>query len=82
MRQELNTFFFEEWLKLIDEHGIAHSPLNPCLDRDLICARQRLIDGSRICKETGFEYKHVGCSPQTILDSIEEYKILGIWPGK
>lgn len=80
-RQNSNAYFLEEWLKLLEQYEIYHTPLTPYLDKDFISARLRLVDGNRISKETGFEYRRIGFSHQTILDSIEEFKTLGIWPG-
>lgn len=82
MRQECNAFFLEEWLKLLKQCDIKHTPLSPYFDNDFLCARLRLVDGSRVCRETGFEYQNVGFSHSAVLDSIEEFKVLGIWPIK
>lgn len=82
IRQDCNAYFLEEWLKLIEQYDVTHTPLAPFVEKDFLCARLRLVDGNKICRETGFEYQHVGFNAQTILDSIEEFKLLGIWPGQ
>jgi hypothetical protein len=68
------------WAELVRENGIIVTPLSPYLDEELLYNNALSIDGSKIERETGFKYEVPYLTKEKLVEIIDEYKALGVWP--
>jgi hypothetical protein len=80
LRQEINQFTIEAWIETVAEDNVKSSPLSPYMDREIYSGRMWCVDGSKIIREIGFEYKHIGIQKERMQEIIDSYRELGIWP--
>ncbi|KAG0251713.1 hypothetical protein BG011_007426 [Mortierella polycephala] len=78
--EEINEEHLAPWSEILKEHSIKTSPLTPYLDQELLCNNAVSLDGTKICKATGFSYEHPKLTEQSLREIITDFQDLGIWP--
>ncbi len=74
-----NDKHLRPWTELLKEHGIAHTPLTPFIDRALLGHNHMYVDGSEI-ERTGFAYEVPALTGATLRPVVEEYVTLHWFP--
>lgn len=69
------------WAELLKKSDIKISPLSPYLDEELLYNHALSVDGSKIEKETGFTYNVPLLTKEKLVEIIDEYKALNVWPA-
>ncbi|KAG0742487.1 hypothetical protein G6F26_006919 [Rhizopus arrhizus] len=78
--EEINEKHLAPWTKIIEENRIKSTPLSPFLDQELLYNHSLSIDGSKIEDETGFSYQIPYLTDENLIEIIDEFKALNIWP--
>ncbi|KAJ1962683.1 hypothetical protein GGI12_002500 [Dipsacomyces acuminosporus] len=87
LTEEVNESFLGPWMDLLAKHGIDNSPLSPYLDQEHpYCRLDQFplgVDGSGIANvsEIGFDYSHKEITPESLSVTIDEFKLLNLWPS-
>ncbi|KAI9483315.1 MAG: hypothetical protein EXX96DRAFT_557676 [Benjaminiella poitrasii] len=78
--EAVNEKHLGPWANLLRKNGINVTPLSPYLDEELLRHNALYVDGSKIERETGFSYSVPYLSNEKLLEIIDEYKALNVWP--
>lgn len=57
------------------------SPLSPYLDEELLSNHALSVDGTKIERETGFTYNVPKLTKEKLVEIIDGYKALNVWPA-
>ncbi|KAI9251739.1 hypothetical protein BY458DRAFT_523637 [Sporodiniella umbellata] len=68
------------WKKLLEENGIENTPLTPFVHKEEFLGYSLCVDGSKIENETGFGYQVPTITHESLLEIIDEFKSLNLWP--
>lgn len=66
--QDQNQIHCESWIKLLQRDGIYKTPVSFYIDEDMLLEIRSVMDGRRICQETGFAYQYNQVEPQAIAE--------------
>ena len=75
----INKIHLEPWSKLLKDSNI-NSHLSPYLDWEFVYHHQLYVDGTKIERETGFEYSIPKLTTERCLEIIDDFKALRLWP--
>lgn len=78
--EDINEEHLAPWSEILKEHSIKTSPLTPYLDQELLCNNAVSLDGTKICKTTGFKYEKPKVTEESLREIISDFQELGIWP--
>ncbi|KAI8149686.1 hypothetical protein BJV82DRAFT_588937 [Fennellomyces sp. T-0311] len=78
--EDVNEKHLAPWAELLKKSDIRSSPLSPYLDEELLYNNALSVDGSKIEKETGFTYSVPNLTKARLVEIIDEYKKLKVWP--
>ncbi|KAI8373920.1 hypothetical protein EDC96DRAFT_497956 [Choanephora cucurbitarum] len=76
----VNEKHLAPWAELVHKSGISVTPLSPYLDEELLYNNALSVDGSKIESETGFSYEVPLLTKEKLIEIIDEYKALNVWP--
>lgn len=68
------------WGELLNQNGISSTPLSPYLDKELLYNHSLCIDASKIERETGFNYQVPYLIDDNLIEIMNEFKNLHVWP--
>ncbi|CAO3650577.1 unnamed protein product [Mucor hiemalis] len=68
------------WAEIVRENGIIVTPLSPYLDEELLYNNALSVDGSKVERETGFVYDVPYLTKERLIEIINGYKALNVWP--
>lgn len=57
------------------------SPLSPYLDEELLYNKALSVNGTKIERDTGFTYTVPYLAKEKLIEIIDYYKTLGVWPA-
>ncbi|KAI7863577.1 hypothetical protein BDF14DRAFT_1345331 [Spinellus fusiger] len=77
--EDVNEKHLAPWAELLKVSGIRVTPLSPYLDEELLYNNSLSVNGSRI-EETGFVYTVPHLTESKLVEMIEGYKSIGVWP--
>ena len=80
MIEAVNEKHLAPWAELVHKSGISVTPLSPYLDEELLYNNALSVDGSKIENETGFSYEVPLLTKEKLIEIIDEYKALNVWP--
>nr|CAG4712125.1 unnamed protein product [Naegleria fowleri] len=69
------------WSEMTKQSGIKFTPLSPHIDKELLYNNSLSVDGSLIEKETGFHYEYPKMTEELILEQIDYFKKLNLFPN-
>jgi hypothetical protein len=75
-----NQRLVRTWLKLCDEQGISNSPVMAYLHRELTETKESAVDGTLICRETGFVYEYPQVTLDLLKEGIEQLQSMNLFP--
>ena len=78
--EDINEKHLAPWAELLKKSGIRSSPLSPYLDEELLYNNALAVNGSKIEKETGFTYSVPNMTKARLVEIIDDYKKLNVWP--
>lgn len=78
--EETNHTNLMGWNDLLQNSNIAHTPLSPYLDQDVLREGHFQLDGSLFEKTTGFRYERPHVPKDFIREMVESYKEVNWWP--
>ncbi|KAI8876534.1 NAD(P)-binding protein [Backusella circina FSU 941] len=78
--EAVNEKHLAPWAELVRKSDIAVTPLSPYLDEELLYNNALSVDGSKIERETGFTYSVPKLTKEKLVEIIDEYKALNVWP--
>ncbi|GAN06133.1 NAD-dependent epimerase/dehydratase [Mucor ambiguus] len=78
--EAVNEKHLAPWAELVKNNGIANTPLSPYLDEELLYNNALSVDGSKIERETGFTYSVPYLTREKLIEIIDGYKALQVWP--
>ncbi|CAO0801198.1 unnamed protein product [Mucor circinelloides] len=78
--EAVNEKHLAPWAELVKKNGIANTPLSPYLDEELLYNNALSVDGSKIERETGFTYSVPYLTQEKLIEIIDGYKALQVWP--
>ncbi|KAK4512194.1 uncharacterized protein ATC70_013437 [Mucor velutinosus] len=78
--EAVNEKHLAPWAELVKNNGIANTPLSPYLDEELLYNNALSVDGSKIERETGFTYSVPYLTQEKLIEIIDGYKALQVWP--
>ena len=81
MMDEQNQGFLSLWLAHVAKAKIANTPVTTYLDYDAFVLKPIVVDGSKIVRETGFEYQYTDYTPESMREMLDEFKALNLWPA-
>lgn len=81
MIEAVNEKHLAPWAELVRKNGIVVTPLSPYLDEELLYNNALSVDGSKIERETKFSYSVPNLTNENLVEVIEGYKELGLWPN-
>eukprot|EP00485_Elphidium_margaritaceum_P012854 CAMPEP_0202707986 /NCGR_PEP_ID=MMETSP1385-20130828/20255_1 /ASSEMBLY_ACC=CAM_ASM_000861 /TAXON_ID=933848 /ORGANISM="Elphidium margaritaceum" /LENGTH=385 /DNA_ID=CAMNT_0049366847 /DNA_START=58 /DNA_END=1215 /DNA_ORIENTATION=+ len=61
------------WSDLCRDFDLGSSPLTPYIDMEILSKNYLYIDGTRICKELGFQYKYKQLDIPYLQEIVDEY---------
>ncbi|KAG1446987.1 hypothetical protein G6F56_009401 [Rhizopus delemar] len=67
------------WEELLEENEVKSTPLTPFIKKDDFHDHSLSIDGSKI-EQTGFDYQIPTITDENLIEIIEEFKALNLWP--
>ncbi|KAJ3431169.1 nad-dependent epimerase/dehydratase [Anaeramoeba flamelloides] len=79
--EDVNEKHLDLWASLCKDHGILSTPLTPYLDQELLYNTPLYIDGSKIEKELGFEYKYPKMTKELLEEQINYFTKLELFPN-
>lgn len=77
---ETNEKHLTPWADILKASRIKSSPLTPYLDKELLYNNALSVDGTKITKVTGFEYSVPEVTESKLVEVIDGYKALNLWP--
>ncbi|KAI8947994.1 NAD(P)-binding protein [Xylaria longipes] len=78
---DVNDDVLGPWADLLSDAGITRpGPLTPFMEKELLKDTDLSMDGSRLEKVIGFEYKKPVITKDLVLEVIESYKKMKWWP--
>jgi hypothetical protein len=77
---EINDKHMRPWVNLLKNNKIKNTPLSPYLDKELLYNNALSVDGTKITKETGFEYEVPQITDEKIQEMIDDFIVLNLWP--
>ncbi|RUP45814.1 hypothetical protein BC936DRAFT_147699 [Jimgerdemannia flammicorona] len=78
--EETNEKHLAPWADILKASRIKSSPLTPYLDKELLYKNALSVDGTKITKVTRFEYIVPEVTQAKLVEVIEGYRALNIWP--
>lgn len=78
---DVNEKHLAPWAELLRKSNIRVSPLSPYLDEELLYNHALSVDGSKIERETGFTYTVPHLTKDKLVEIIDDYKMLNVWPA-
>jgi len=78
--EEANDKHVPGWTKLCQAKGIAHTPLSPYLDKELLYNNHLSVNGTKITKELGFKYDHAKFEKDALLAVVKGFIDQKIFP--
>ncbi|KAF1801061.1 hypothetical protein FB192DRAFT_1383790 [Mucor lusitanicus] len=78
--EAVNEKHLAPWAELVKKDSIANTPLSPYLDEELLYNNALSVDGSKIERETGFTYSVPYLTREKLIEIIDGYKALEVWP--
>ncbi|KAI7875675.1 NAD(P)-binding protein [Lichtheimia hyalospora FSU 10163] len=79
--EEVNEKHLAPWAKLLKESHISTSPLSPYLDEELLYNHALSVNGTKIERDTGFTYAVPNLTKEKLIEIIDYYKALNVWPA-
>jgi hypothetical protein len=79
--EDVNEKHLGPWADLLKESGISVSPLSPYVDKELLHSNPVYVDGTLIERETGFTYEVPYMTKEKLVEIIDGYKELNLWPS-
>ncbi|KAM3581786.1 hypothetical protein VKS41_005946 [Umbelopsis sp. WA50703] len=79
--EDVNEKHLGPWADLLKESGISVSPLSPYVDKELLHSNPVYVDGTLIERETGFTYEVPYMTKEKLIEIIDGYKELNLWPS-
>jgi len=79
--EDVNDKHVGPWAVLQRASGIKVTPLTPYVDKELLLNDAISIDGTKITQETGFEYEVPQITDEKLIEMIEDFKALNLWPS-
>ncbi|KAI8987158.1 hypothetical protein BDB01DRAFT_849305 [Pilobolus umbonatus] len=76
----VNEKHLSPWADLLLRDEIHVTPLSPYLDEELLFNNALSVNGSKI-EETGFTYKVPYLTKERLVEIIDEFKALHVWPA-
>ncbi|KAJ3283567.1 hypothetical protein HK104_010328 [Borealophlyctis nickersoniae] len=78
--EDVNDKHLQPWSELCKSAGLAHTPLTPYLDKELLKDNALSVDGSKIEKELGFTYNHPEVTEASLRAVVDDFVANGNWP--
>ncbi|EPE06789.1 nad dependent epimerase dehydratase family protein [Ophiostoma piceae UAMH 11346] len=79
--EDVNDELLGPWADLLADAGITRpGPLTPFMEKELLKDTDLSMDGRRLEKVVGFEYKTPAITAELVEDVIESYKRMKWWP--
>ncbi|KAI8819668.1 uncharacterized protein EV422DRAFT_588472 [Fimicolochytrium jonesii] len=78
--EDVNEKHLQPWSELCKSGGVTNTPLTPFLDKELLKDNALSVDGSKIEKTLGFEYKVPNMTEANLRDVVTEFVESGMWP--
>lgn len=79
--EDVNEKHLAPWAELLKKSDIKVSPLSPYLDEELLSNHALSVDGTKIERETGFTYNVPKLTKEKLVEIIDGYKALNVWPA-
>ncbi|KAI9318392.1 hypothetical protein BX666DRAFT_1927480 [Dichotomocladium elegans] len=79
--EDVNEKHLAPWAALLKSSNIHVSPLSPYLDQELLYNHALSVDGSKIERETGFIYSVPYLTKEKLVEVIDHFKALNVWPA-
>ncbi|RKP11887.1 hypothetical protein BJ684DRAFT_17572 [Piptocephalis cylindrospora] len=80
VRDEVNEKHMKPWTKLLEDSGIHNSQLSPYMDETYLQFEEVNVDGGKLTRETGYQYKWSGVTVEGLKAQVASYQRAGIWP--
>jgi len=77
---DMNEYLLSTWNHMLRVAGIRDTPVSPYLDNEFVRIRSFSIDGTKIIRETGFEYKEKSLTFENALEALVDFEERGLWP--
>ncbi|OLL22063.1 putative UDP-arabinose 4-epimerase 2 [Neolecta irregularis DAH-3] len=77
---EMNEYLLSTWNHMLRVAGIRATPVSPYLDNEFVRIRSFSIDGTKITRETGFEYTEKCLTFENALEALLDFEERGLWP--
>ncbi|RKP07263.1 hypothetical protein THASP1DRAFT_17318 [Thamnocephalis sphaerospora] len=81
LREELNEMSIPVWLEMLAKYQIHNTPVSPYLEEEYFSAPPTSVDGQRIVRETGFEYRYPKLVLANLEETVHEYVSQKLWPS-
>ncbi|KAI7896811.1 uncharacterized protein EV154DRAFT_434258 [Mucor mucedo] len=78
--ESVNEKHLGPWAEIVRANGITVTPLSPYLDLEILDSHALSVDGSKIERETGFKYSVPLVTKDKLLEIINEFKAIDVWP--
>ena len=80
IRNEQNEDMLYLWLKHLEKAGITHCPVTTLFDSEVYSLKPVTVNGSKIVRDTGFQYQYVQYTGEQMREIVEELKTQNLWP--
>jgi len=77
---ETNEKHLAPWADILRTSRIRSSPLTPYLDQELLYNNALSVNGTKVTKVTGFEYSVPEVTEAKLVEIVEGFKTLNLWP--
>eukprot|EP01156_Anaeramoeba_ignava_P017909 Anaeramoba_ignava/a90304_707.p1 GENE.a90304_707~~a90304_707.p1 ORF type:complete len:366 (-),score=129.85 a90304_707:96-1193(-) len=78
--EDVNEKHLTPWADLCKQHGILSTPLTPYLDKELLYKNPLSINGTKIEKELGFQYKYPKMTQELVQEQLDYFLKLNLFP--
>lgn len=78
---DVNDKHVGPWAVLQRASGIKVTPLTPYVDKELLLNDAISINGTKITQATGFQYEVPQITDEKLIEMIEDFKALNLWPN-
>ncbi|KAK6185056.1 hypothetical protein SNE40_007377 [Patella caerulea] len=79
MVEDINDEHLAPWADACQRDDISNTPLNPCIDQELLYNKHLYLDGSKI-ENLGFTYQYPELKIEYLKEVLQDYLDLGLFP--
>jgi hypothetical protein len=67
-------------MDICQKQGIERTPIMAYIDREILEFTEFAVDGTLICRETGFVYEYPKVTQELIKECIEQFQLMNLFP--